>query len=102
MRRFKTEKHQVFTLDQLKKSLCPYDDKRFVLSDGIGTRAHGDYRNQVPKTEPQSHLKQDKKRPREDVEEPSPKRLCGDISIPPPPPPAPRSSSYYSYLSSFW
>ena len=29
----------------IKKGLCPFDDKRFVLNDGINTRAHGHFLN---------------------------------------------------------
>ena len=28
-----------------KTSLSPYDDKRYVLEDGVSTRAHGHYMN---------------------------------------------------------
>ena len=36
---------QVFMQDRAKKSLSRYDDKRFILPDGIETRAHGHYLN---------------------------------------------------------
>ena len=36
---------QVFMQDRAKKSLSRYDDKRFILPDGIETRAHGHYNN---------------------------------------------------------
>ena len=29
-----------------KTSLSPYDDKRYVLADGVSTRAHGHYMNE--------------------------------------------------------
>ena len=52
----------MFTLlEQNKKSLSPYDNKRYVLGDGYSTRAHGHWGNQVPREES-----------REDIEEPSP------------------------------
>ena len=37
--------HQVYSIRQEKLALCSFDDKRFVLQDGITTRAHGHYRN---------------------------------------------------------
>ncbi|XP_066933395.1 uncharacterized protein [Clytia hemisphaerica] len=37
--------HVMFTVQQNKISLCPYDDKRFILSDGISTRPYGHYKN---------------------------------------------------------
>ena len=58
----RSEKHEIFTLlEQNKKSLSPYDNKRYVLGDGYSTRAHGHWGNQVPREES-----------REDIEEPSP------------------------------
>lgn len=60
MVRLRSEKHEMFTLQQNKKSLSPYDDKRYILGYGYSTRAHGHWRNHVPREEP-----------REDIEEPS-------------------------------
>ena len=36
-------KHKVYTIEQNEKSLVPYDDKRFLLNDGITTLPYGDY-----------------------------------------------------------
>lgn len=33
--------HQLFTVKQNKKCLCPFDDERFLLSDGISSLACG-------------------------------------------------------------
>lgn len=44
----KSEAHQLSTVKITKNSLCPYDDKRFVLEDGISTLAHGHYKSGLP------------------------------------------------------
>ena len=38
--------HTVFSVCQKKVGLTAYDDKRFLLNDGINTRAYGHYRNE--------------------------------------------------------
>ena len=35
--------HQLYTYDTNKVSLCPFDDKRYVLDDKINTLAYGHY-----------------------------------------------------------
>ena len=37
----RSEKREVFTLEQTKKSLSPYDDKRYILEEGYTIRVHG-------------------------------------------------------------
>ena len=36
-----SQKHHVFSITLMKKGLCSFDDKRFLLPDGIHTLAHG-------------------------------------------------------------
>ena len=43
MMNFRSKQHQLFTVKQTKKSLSPFDDKRYILEDGYTTRAHGHY-----------------------------------------------------------
>ena len=38
-------KHQVSTIVQQRVGLTAYDDKRYMLEDGINTRAYGHYKN---------------------------------------------------------
>ena len=43
MKRRLSDKHNVGTYDLNKISLSCYDDKRYVLDDGINTLAYGHY-----------------------------------------------------------
>ena len=43
MKAIRSMKHKVYTIEQNKKSLVPYDDKRFLLNDGITTLPYGHY-----------------------------------------------------------
>ena len=47
MMNFRSKQHQLFTVKQTKKSLSPFDDKRYILEDGYTTRAHGHYQNGI-------------------------------------------------------
>ncbi len=40
----KSEKLNVYTIEQTKVALSNFDDKRFILNDGYTTLAHGHYR----------------------------------------------------------
>ena len=42
---FRSQSHTVYTIDQCKVGLTRYDDKRWVLQDGVTTRPHGHYLN---------------------------------------------------------
>ena len=36
--------HQLYTVKLNKTSLCPYDDKRYILANGCDTLAYGHYK----------------------------------------------------------
>jgi hypothetical protein len=40
----KSEKLNVYTIEQTKVALCNFDDKRYILDDGYASLAHGHYR----------------------------------------------------------
>ena len=42
---FRSQRHSIFTINQNRVGLTQYDDKRYILSDGISTRAHGNFQN---------------------------------------------------------
>ena len=44
---FKVQHHTIATVQQQRVGLTAYDDKRFVLEDGLSTRAHGHYLNKL-------------------------------------------------------
>ena len=101
---FRSYLHQVFTIKQTKKSLSPFDDKRYILEDGYTTRAHGHYLNGI--TRPSKAVQAS-------VEElaTSMKGLslasannadmnCRDQSSLPLPPPT--NDKFHAYLVSFW
>jgi hypothetical protein len=39
--------HNVYTIQSRKKAMSAYDDKRYILPNGIDTRAHGHWRDQI-------------------------------------------------------
>ena len=41
MRGIKSKKHELFTYESNKRSLCDFDDKRYILDDGINTLPYG-------------------------------------------------------------
>jgi hypothetical protein len=59
IRRIGQRHHRVYTLDSMKRGLCAFDDKRYLLPDGVHTRAHGHF----------SIREQQKEQHQEDAEE---------------------------------
>ena len=43
-RGIRSQNHQLFSIKQNKVSLSAYDDKRYILDDGISTYAYGHYK----------------------------------------------------------
>ena len=44
IRRIGQKHHRVYTMESMKRGLCAFDDKRYLLEDGIHTLAHGHHR----------------------------------------------------------
>lgn len=44
MKQFRSQKHDIYMIEVNKIGLNPYDDKRYILEDGISTLAHGHYK----------------------------------------------------------
>ena len=44
MNDIRSEKHEIYSVKLNKIGLSPYDDKRFMLDDGISSFAYGHYR----------------------------------------------------------
>ena len=53
---FSTKKHDIFTVEQNKKALSVYDDKRFILDNGIDTLAWGHYKTNIDRNDFVNHL----------------------------------------------
>ena len=49
-RRIGAHLHRIYTYEYAKKGLCSFDDKRYILEDGISTLAYGHYRVKVDST----------------------------------------------------
>ena len=47
MTQIRSVNHQLQTVKLTKTSLSPYDDKRYILEDGVSTLAHGHYKTRV-------------------------------------------------------
>ena len=57
MRNIRSYKHNIFSTLQEKVALSAFDDKRYILDDGIHTRAYGHYRNKAQQQQQQQqHL----------------------------------------------
>ena len=50
MTQIRSVNHQLQTVKLTKTSLSPYDDKRYILEDGISTLARGHYKTRVGMT----------------------------------------------------
>jgi hypothetical protein len=55
---FRTKNQYIYTVEQNKKAISAYDDKRFILEDGINTLAWGHYKIQIEKDKFLNHLKE--------------------------------------------
>ncbi|KAE9524458.1 hypothetical protein AGLY_015179 [Aphis glycines] len=53
---FRTKKHDIFTVEQNKKALSVYDDKRFILDNGIDTLTWGHYKTNIDRNGFVNHL----------------------------------------------
>ncbi|KAL4153215.1 hypothetical protein QTP88_001048 [Uroleucon formosanum] len=53
---FRTKKHDIFNVEQNKKALSVYDDKRFILDNGIDTLAWGHYKTNIDRNDFVNHL----------------------------------------------
>ena len=44
MNQIRSNGHEIYSIKLNKIALSPYDDKRFILEDGVSTMAHGHYK----------------------------------------------------------
>ena len=45
----RSKQHNIITIRQQRCGLSPYDDKRYILEDGVSTMAYGHYRTAINK-----------------------------------------------------
>ena len=44
MNHFRSERHEIYSIKLNKIELSPYDEKRYILNDGMSTFAYGHYK----------------------------------------------------------
>ena len=54
MNQIRSESHEIYSIKLNKIGLSPYDDKRYILNDGMNTLAYGHYKITV--WEEEKHL----------------------------------------------
>ena len=96
---FRSHLHQLYTEKQMKKSLSPFDDKRFILEDGFSTRAHGHHLNAI--TRPGKAASEDVLVDAlSNFTVTSNHASTTDVMEIPRPPPVTTSSNFHTYLAS--
>jgi hypothetical protein len=55
---FKTNKHDIYTVELNKKALSAYDNKRFILSNGINALSWGHCKINIEKDNFLNHVKE--------------------------------------------
>ena len=97
---FHSHQHQVYTEKQMKKSLSPFDDKRYILEDGYTTRAHGHHLNNI--TRPSEATCEEGLVNAMSALSSTSNSSPIDVMAIPPPPPVTTLSNFHHYLASFW
>ena len=100
---FQSQQHRVYTIKQMKKSLSPFDDKRFILGDGFTTRAHGHHLNGITRPSEAASGKGLVNAMSVLAIPPSPPVTTNSSAMSIPPPPSDITNSrFHNYLASFW
>jgi hypothetical protein len=55
---FRTDKHEIYTVEQNKKALSAFDNKRFFLDNGVNTLPWGHFKTNIEKDNLLNHLKE--------------------------------------------
>ena len=99
---FRSHQHQIYTIKHTKKSLSPFDDKRFILGDGYTTRAHGHHLNDIRRPSEAAAAVEEGLVNALSALSPTPNNAMAMNVMEIPRPPPVTTSSSYSYLRSFW